>query len=556
MESYAEKPWLKSYRLGPFKLPHNTDFRNVPLYAFLDESAANYGENTAIFYLGSSMTYAELKLYADRMASALVDLGVEKGDRVAIFLPTCPQLVIALYGIMKSGGIAVPMASMLSSEDLKTQLSESGAEVIIALDRSYDLIDSVRESTQLREVILTSIDDFSPSEEMEREEIPGTWNLGNLLEEAWSEPPLVEIDPKEDLMGLFFSSGSTGTPKVVMHTHFSMGAYTASLIPWLLKPMEYGVKGKASIFLPLPHHMAVILGVIVGIHWSLRLILVPDPWDAEMMVKTMKEQRPYLVFTFPGQIMRLVTHDVGRTQTMATAIGEPIPPEVADGWKAKTGMPVTQLYGLSEGGGMVDLSIFSKLIGFVKKEKRGLGVPSVELQAKIIDPDTGEDVPFGNVGEICLKGPQIMKGYWPTPGSGLVDGWLHTGDLGYMDDDGYFFLVDRTSDVAIIDGVEVYTTEIDNVIFKHPGVEMAAVVGIPDREGEENKKIKVFIELREDFKGQVSADDIIQHCRSHLPSHAVPESVEFRTELPMTVTGKIFKRALREEEIALMKAKG
>ena len=199
MTSYAEKPWLKSYKLGPYKLPQSAVFPEVPLQTFLEDSAANYAENIAVFYQGGRITYSELKLYTDKLASALVDLGVEKGDRVAIYLPNCPQLVIALYGIIKTGGISVPLASQLTAEDLEVQLGRSGAEAIITLDESLDLIDSIKDRTQLREVILTSIKDFSLEEDPEIEEIPGSWNLRGLLAEAWPEPPLVEIDPGEDI---------------------------------------------------------------------------------------------------------------------------------------------------------------------------------------------------------------------------------------------------------------------------------------------------------------------------------------------------------------------
>ena len=556
MASYAEKPWLKSYHIGPYKLARSMTYREVPLYAFLDEAAENYADNVAIFYLGGKITYAEMKLYTDKLASALVDLGVEKGDRVAIYLPNCPQLIMSLYGIIRTGAISVPLSSDLGVEELEVQLRESGATALITLDKYLEAVDSVRDKTEVKEVIVTSVEDFSPQEEPEIEEIPGTWNLRKLLADAFPEPPLVEIDPKEDLVALFFTGGSTGLPKAVMHTHFSFGAYTASQIPWILSPLKHGIAGKASIFVPMAHHAGVILGIVEGVYWGLRMIMIPDPWDAKGLVDTIQEFRPFMLFTFPGQLMRLVSHGVRRTQTMAVAIGEPLPGEVADDWRAKTGMPVTQVYALSEVGGMCDLSVFSRLTGFAGKEKRGLGVPCVELEAKVVDPVTGEDVPFGEVGEICIKGPQLMKGYWPTPGKGLIDGWLYTGDLGYMDEDGYFFLVDRCADLPKIEGAVIYTTTVDDALYKHPAVMMAAAVGVPDPEHPESEWIKAFVKLEEEYVGKVTAEEIIEHCKAHLPPQAVPKAVEFREQLPLTVTGKFFKRKLREEEIARIKEKG
>jgi long-chain acyl-CoA synthetase len=236
----------------------------------------------------------------------------------------------------------------------------------------------------------------------------------------------------------------------------------------------------------------------------------------------------------------------------------PLPEGIFNAIKSDMLMPVTEGYGLTECGPMthMNISTFSKLTGFVAKEILGIGVPVPDTEAKIVSLETGEELGAGESGEIWVRGPQTMKGYWPTPGSGLENGWLRTGDIGRMDENGYFVLEDRIKDMANISGYKVYTTEVDQVLFKYPGVAMAAAVGIPDPERPGSERIKAFIKPKEEYRGKLNADDIIAHCKEKLPSIAVPKHIEFRDELPLTVTEKIFKRVLREEEIKKMKEQG
>jgi long-chain acyl-CoA synthetase len=257
----------------------------------------------------------------------------------------------------------------------------------------------------------------------------------------------------------------------------------------------------------------------------------------------------------PTQLMRLARRKIGRLPVMLFSGAAPLPREVFDAIKADIQMPITEGYGLTECGPVthVNLSCFSKITGIVTKEVFGIGVPVPDTEAKIADLNTGEELGDGESGEILIRGPQTMKGYWPRPGSGLDNGWLHTGDIGRMDKDGYFVLEDRIKDMANVGGIKVYTTEVDEVLFRCPGVAVAAAVGIPDPRHEGSEMIKAFITPREDSRDTLHAEDIIAYCKERLPEHAVPRFVEFRDELPLTVTEKIFKRALREEEVRKMK---
>jgi long-chain acyl-CoA synthetase len=248
-------------------------------------------------------------------------------------------------------------------------------------------------------------------------------------------------------------------------------------------------------------------------------------------------------------------------QTMMMSCAAPLPKVIADAVKAEMGNPVSESYGLTETGPLTHLNVsaFSKITGFMKEEKLSLGIPVPDTEVKILDPDTKEEVPFGKPGIIYSRGPQLMKGYWPTAGNGLEDGWLRTNDVARMDEDGYFFIEDRTKDMINVSGFKVYSTELDEELFKHPAIEIAAAVGIPDPKVPGSERVKIFVKLYPEKKNTVSAEDIINFCRERFPAYAAPKDssyVEFIDEFPLTVTEKLFKNALRQEEIKKMKERG
>ena len=258
----------------------------------------------------------------------------------------------------------------------------------------------------------------------------------------------------------------------------------------------------------------------------------------------------------PTQYMRLIEKKIGRTNTTFASGAAPLPSKVTKDFKQATGMPITEAYGLTETGPLThfNLSSFAKITGFMPFEKAGsIGVPIVDTEVKVIDDRTGEDVHPGDVGELYIRGPQVMKGYWPDPGAGLKDGWLPTGDLCRMDEDGYFFLVDRNKDMINVSGNKVYSTRVDEVIFEHPAVASAVTIGVPDPARPGSERVKAFVVLRDGYERNVSADDIISHCKEKLAPYAVPKKVEFRKSLPLTVTEKLFKKQLRDEEIEKLK---
>jgi len=556
----AEKPWFKGYRLGPYKLAKTLQpYPKAPIHKILDDSAASYSSHVAVDYKDKQITYQELKLYVDKLATALADFGVKKGDKVALVLPNCPQYIISDFAVLKIGAATVPCSVLNKAPDLEWEIGESGAETVICQDSSLDLVNSVKPKTKLKNMIITSTTDYSPEESKTPERMPGTYHLRDLIAEYKPQPPEVEIDSMEDLACIAFTGGSTGVPKGVMLTHYNRLANIVQGIPWAYAPLSAGIKGHASVLIPIPiFHAYGHWAVQSAIYWGLRILLVPDPRDTDTTVRLMQEHRPLLVFAVPTQLMRMAQKKIGRMPVLVMSAAAPLPKEIADAITEELMMPVAEGYGLTETSPIthMNLTAFSKITGFAPRVKLSIGLPVPDTEVKIIDRDTGEECGVGEDGEIYLKGPQVMKGFWPAPGSGLIDGWLPTGDIARMDEDGYFYIVDRIKDMVNISGYKVYTTVIDDILFQHPAVAMAVAIGIPDPERLGSERIKAFITLKEDYKGKVTAEDIIEHCRDRCPPYAVPKFIEFREDLYLTVTEKLFKKALRDEEIEKMKAAG
>jgi long-chain acyl-CoA synthetase len=415
---------------------------------------------------------------------------------------------------------------------------------------------AVRQQTNLEGVLVVSA---AGCDERIRARLPkGAYDLATLIETHDPIPPQVEIDPTNDLCELAFTGGATGLPKGVMLSHANRYASVIQTLPWFLKPLIGGIKGKTSVLIALPmFHSYGNFVQVSAINLGLRLLILPDPRDTEAMLASIIEHRPFLVPGVPTQFMRLADAGLKRSNCMLFSGSAPLPGEVAQEIKRKTGMPVSEAYGLTETATVshINLTAFSRITGFISKEVTGIGVPVPDMDCRLLDPESGEDVPQEKPGELVLRGPQIMLGYWPEPGSGLTgDGWLHTGDVAIMDETGYFQIVDRLKDMVNVSGLKVYTTEVDEVLFKHPAVAIAAAFGVPDPEFPGSERVMAVVSLKESCRGTVSEQELRDFCRQHLPPYAVPKTVEFRHELPLTVSEKVFKKVLREQAIARMTA--
>ena len=551
--SYMEKPWLKSYKLGPYKLDHSlSPYPEEPLFNALDHAAQKYPNKTAILFLNRTITYAQLKIYADKLANALSRLGIEKGDKVCIFLPNCSESIISDWGILKAGAAVIPTSVLRTDDGLAHEAGSGDAKAIICREDHLERVFNLKGKCGFSSIIVTSTKGFD--QEKVKTPLPeGVFEFRQLLEDSPAEPPDILIDPKEDLCELAFTGGATGTPKGVMITHFNRFSCVRQGLPWMMKPLINGIRGKASVFVPIPlfhsygrymAHSAAFMG--------LRLILVPDPRDIDLIVEIIKKYRPFMICAVPTQFMRIAQKKIGRVNAIPMSGSAPLPKEVADAIKKELGNPVSEGYGLTETSPLThfNISAFSKITGFMTNEKAGLGVPAPDTECKIINQVTGEEMSFGEPGEILVRGPQVMKGYWPQKGSGLTeDGWLKTGDIAYMDKDGYFHMTDRTKDMINVSGNKVYSTQVDEVLFKHPAVLMAASFGIPDPNMPGSEKVAAVIRLHNGYPKTITEEEIRSFCREHLAPYAVPKYVEFRDKLPMTVTEKLFKKELREDVI-------
>ncbi|MDY6796355.1 MAG: AMP-binding protein [Actinomycetota bacterium] len=533
------------------------------MYSILDDSAASYPYKAAIDYEGSRIRYKELKLMADSLANALLGMGVGKGKSVVVYLPNCPQYIIGDFAILKAGAFTTPISPLHKAGEVEYQLNKCGAETIICLEEDLELFESMKDKTNLQNIIVTDIGDYADKgAAAQTKTAPGTHRFVDLITEHEGDPPPPDpgIDPTEDLAYLAFTGGSTGIPKGVMLTHSARYCNVMQGLPWVYSPLMGGIKGKSSVIIPVPlFHIYGHWVLHSAMYMGLRIILLPDPRNMDKLVELMQRNRPLLVCVVPTQLMRLVGKKIGRMPVTIMSGAAPLPSQVADDIGEELKMPISEGYGLTETGPVTHMNVssFSKVTGFMRMFKRGIGIPIPDTEVKLVDPGTGEDIGFDEEGELYLRGPQLMKGYWPTPGDGLTDdGWVTTGDVAKVDEDGYFYIVDRVKDMANISGYKVYTTVVDEVLFTHPAVSMAVSIGVPDPERAGSERIKAFIRVKDDYEGEIKTEDLIEHCREKLPPYAIPKFIEFNDDLPLTVTEKLFKRALREKEVQKMKEKG
>ncbi|NHJ01229.1 MAG: hypothetical protein EAX86_03760 [Candidatus Heimdallarchaeota archaeon] len=558
----VEKPWLKNYKIGPFKLPHSmAPYPNIPVYQFLDDSSKTYPDNIACTFLGenflSEMTYKELKNEVDAFTAALVDIGVEKGDIVITILPSCPQFIIADYAIMKAGGIHAPLSILHQAPELLYEVQQTRSRIIICSYRRLDRIVAIQEQIQIDHVIYTQVPSFPDYTIPDTTVLPSISNLHSMKEltEKYYDklpPPTLKIIPQEDLALLPFTGGTTGMPKATMLTHANVTTNVVQAFHWMVHPLRTGVIGKAAVVIMVPifHQMGHWM-MHACISWGLRILLV-DARDLNTITQTIKKYRPFMVGGVPTHYTLLLNSDLPKMPVFFFSGAAALPRDVAKQWEKKIGIPLGEGYGMSEATACTHLNLsgLSKVTGFIPKVKVGIGIPIPDTEVKLIDPDTGEECSPGNPGELWIRGPQVMKGYWPTPGSGLDDaGWLATGDIGKIDEEGYFHIVDRIKDMINVSGMKVYSQTVDDVLYAHPAVNVAGVIGIPDPERPGSERVKAFLVLKSDHD-QVTEEDIINYCKEKLPPYAIPKSVEFRNQLPLTSVMKLDKKKLRREEQA------
>lgn len=553
------KPWHKNW---PSYVPKTITYPEVSLSDLLRRTAQKHGNQTAIVFLGKEITYQELDTLTDKFATGLHSLGVKKGDRVALFLPNIPQFIIGYYGALKLGAIVTAVSPLYKERELEYQINDSGAETLVFLDTLYPTVKAVHGKTKLKNLIVASVGEYLPSAKRILGGLlgkvpklsvplePGTHYFKQLIEKHSPQPPKVEINPKEDLAALQYTGGTTGVPKGAMLTHFNLASNAVACVNWL-----YGkeLKEAEDVFLtvlPLFHIYGMTTGMNAPIYLAGKMIMLPRPDSVEIL----NSIQNYKVTVFCGvptlYAMLINRPDINKYNLKSIKFcisgAAPLPPEVQKKFMDLTGGVLVEGYGLTESSPVTHCNPLDKTLKTVKVGS--IGLPWPDTDAKIVDVKTGEkEVPVGKVGELIIKGPQIMKGYWNLPeetNDVLRDGWLYTGDIGKMDDDGYFYITDRKKDLIKYKGWSVYPREIEDVIYEHPAVKLCAVVGKPDPEA--GQLPKAFVVLKEGAKA--TEEEIINFVKGKVASYKTIREVEFRTELPMTLVGKVLRRTLREEE--------
>ena len=547
-----EKIWLKNY---DYFVPESIRYPKIPLYQLLEMTCVNYDENIATIFFDGKLTYGGLRENVRRLANALKGMGLKKGDRVALMLPNCPQFLICYYSILEAGGVVVNISPLHVERELEFEFNDSGSEILIYLDLFDARIQAVKDAGPLESLIVTSITDYMETPvDPSVKKGPHTFWLREVIGNSTPEIPDMEVNPVEDLAVLQYTGGTTGVPKGVMLTHRNLLANAMQCALW---GKEFSRRG-ADIYLdviPFFHSYGQTVGMNTAIINAATMILIPQ-FEINMLLQAIQKYKPNFFPGVPTLYVAILTHPDAMNYgvdklRLCNSGSAPIPVEVIKQFSRISGGIFCEGYGLSEAS---PVTHSNPILGM--KKVGSIGMPFPDTEAKIVDAETGtRELGMNEPGELIIRGPQVMSGYWNKPEETAItlkDGWLYTGDIGTMDEDGYFYIVDRKKDMIIAGGFNIYPREVDEVLFTHPKVKEAVTVGIPDEYRGET--VKVFIVIKENQ--ECTEEEIITYCRERLAAYKAPRMVEFRTELPKTLVGKILRRALREEEIAKQKKQG
>ena len=557
------KPWLRFY---PKDVAPSIKYPSTPVQSLLEGSARRFPNRHALSFQGRNITYFELNRLADSFAVSLASMGIAKGSRVALILPNSPQFVICFYGILKSGATVVPCNPLYKARELEFQLSDSGCEAAILLNNIIPPIDFFSEFEKcrnqlpkLKHVFTTSITDFlpphkrmlaGPVKKIKSVARPGTSNLERHLRDSnpnlGGSPSL--IDPMEDIATLQYTGGTTGTPKAAMLTHYNLvsNAIVSSVWSGLVSENE-----RVLAVIPFFHIYGLTNAMNSPIYAGQKIFLLPQ-FRVEEVLATIQKAK---ISIFPGvstMYVALLNHPEISKYSLGTVRrclsgAAPLPAEVQRQFNKITGGNLVEGYGLTEASPVTHCNPFGDS---VVTKAGSIGIPLPDTEAKIVDLETGtRDMSTSETGELAVRGPQVMKGYWnKLQETQLVlkeGGWLLTGDIAKMDDDGYFYIVDRKKDMIDASGFKVWPREVEEVLFSHPDIKEAAVVGVKDPYRIET--VKAYVVLKDGHADATDEEAIRNFCKERIAAYKVPKIIEFRDSLPKTLVGKVLRRKLREE---------
>jgi len=544
------RAWFKHY---DSQVPVHLSYPHLPLYSLLDESAARQPANPCSNFFGKRLTYRQIKELSDLFAASIGSLGIRKGDRVILLLPNSPQFLIVYYGLLKAGAVVVPLNPLSTERELEFYLRDSGAETAITIPLFLSKVVTLREKTPLKHIVYSRLADFLPFPLnlaqgfrehglIGRQDRAVLLDFRELLKQAlhpdWHPEP---VQPDE-MAVLIYSGGTTGIAKGIMLSHFNLVANAHQIIAWGHLTDEQGVLA----VLPLFHGFGMSVTMNAAVLAGGEIFLVPR-FKAKAVAKAIHKYKPSFFIGVPTMFVQLSNlpdiHRYDFRSLRGTFVGAaPLTKAIKDDFEKKTGGRMIEGYGLTEA---VTAIMANPYQGMHKIGSVGLPFPDVDV--KIVSLDDGHDLATGELGEIVLRSPTVMLGYYKNAEETqktIDDGWLYTGDIGYVDEDGYFYITDRKKDLIIVGGFNVFPREIDELIYQHPKVKEGITIGLPDPH--KGERIKVYIVLKE---GETATpEEFITYFKERLTPYKVPSEVEFRTELPKSMIGKILRRALREEE--------
>ena len=555
-DSYGERIWLKNYPKG---YPADLDIPNIAAIDMFENSVSRVPQFPAVYYFDTTLTYSELNSLANSMAAGLSDLGVKKGDRVIIQLQNIPQFLITLYGCWKLGAIPVPLNPMYKERELEFYYKDSGAQVFTTMEACFPEVKKLMDKTSLKCVITTSELDFLPPEypatgvfkNSKKEKIAETIDMVDFLSKyEGARFYRAEVTP-QDIAYCVYTSGTTGPPKGAVSTHGNVvaAAYIVRTVAKL---------GKDDVILALAPFIHV-----TGTSWHLAassLVGIPiisisrfEPGEVLRLIEKWRPTQtvaPQTAFISLSDHPDLKKRDISSLKKIWSG-GSPVAEGFVERFEKATGIYIHNAYGLTESTSpntVCPLELRSPVDQDSKALSAGLPVPSCAV--KVVDAETGVDLPTGQVGEIAIKGPMIIPGYWEKPeetANAIRDGWLYTGDIGKMDENGWFYIVDRKKDLIIASGYNIWPREVEDTLYLHPAVKEACVVGIPDPYRGET--VKAFVVLNEEYKGKVTPEELVEFCRGKMAAYKYPRIVEIIPEIPKTASGKLLRRLLREAEL-------
>ncbi|MBI3493296.1 MAG: long-chain fatty acid--CoA ligase [Acidobacteria bacterium] len=571
---YAARPWLRHY---DYWVRPNLTYPGRPLSDVLNATAVETPDRPATSFLGAQLTFLDIKRRADALAGALADLGIAKGDRVGIMLPNCPQYIIAAFAVLRLGAIVVNINPAYTAREVLTVAGDAGPRVVITLDALAPLIFSVgadlgrpsqavrartaqggaRSALKIEHVIVTSLAEYSAAAAAPPR-VDGTLTLADLLAAPHAEPPKVDIGP-DDLAVLQYTGGTTGTPKGAMLTHANIFANVVQTEVWTNPAYVYGRSERYLVVIPYFHIYAFTVCMMMGIRIGALQIIHPK-YDPDQVLASIRDFRPTYFPAVPTVFVSLLNHprvaEHGLEHVrLFNSGGAPCPVDVIEEFERRIGRPLNEGYGLSETS-----PVTHSTPQLAIRKPGTIGLPIPDTNFKIVDIETGtRELPIGEAGELCICGPQVMKGYWNKPDESArvlrrdADGrvWFYTGDIAKMDEDGFTSIVQRKKDLIIVDGFNVYPSEVESVLYAHPAVRLAAVIGIPDEY--HGEVVKACVAFKPD--SSATSDEIITYCRTSLTEYKVPRLVEIRDTLPMSAVGKILYRVLRDEHAAALAGK-